>query len=262
MVPVEWPFDHIVGVIDLLDGKAVHAVAGLRAKYRPVSFCDGDAGKLIQYYHRLGIRSFYIADLDSIAGGPLQASLLQELGSDLDGDLLVDPGWSGSESDDVLEVIGELADEHSFLGVIAATETLHSPLMLNRLVDHLAAEKVWLGLDFRAGEFRVSPQLADQEIFGRAGSSANGNSDAAVNPHVWVTHATQLGINGLVILDVAAVGQSGGPVTGELCRQVRDANPGVSLWSGGGIRDASDAHGLMRQGCDRCLVATALHHHK
>jgi phosphoribosylformimino-5-aminoimidazole carboxamide ribotide isomerase len=260
VVPVEWPFENMVGVIDLLGGKAVHAIAGQRAKYKPVSFCDGDAGKLLQYYHRLGIRSFYIADLDSIGGGQLQAGLLQELGSQVDGDLLVDPGWSGSESYEVLEVIGELVDENSGCGVIAATETLRSPLMLNRLVERLAAEKVWLGLDFRAGELRVSQQFVDQVKSGPVGAYANGNSDAAVDPHVWVTHATQLGINGLVILDIAAVGQSGGPVTGEVCRQIRDANPEVSLWSGGGIRDAADARRLMRQGCDGCLVATALHH--
>ena len=114
---MEWPFENMVGVIDLLGGKAVHAIAGERAKYKPVSFCDGDAGKLLQYYQRLGIRSFYIADLDSIGGGQLQAGLLQELGAHVDGDLLVDPGWSGSESYEMLEFIGELADGHSGCGV-------------------------------------------------------------------------------------------------------------------------------------------------
>ena len=120
---MEWPFAHLVGVIDLLGGKAVHAIAGQRAKYQPVRFCDGDAGKLVQHYREIGVRSFYVADLDAIGGGPLQAGLLRELGASVDGDLLVDPGWSGSEPDEVLDVIGELIDEHSCLAVIAATET-------------------------------------------------------------------------------------------------------------------------------------------
>ena len=63
----------VVGVIDLKDGTAVHAVRGERERYRPVSSAiggdDGDALALARGFREaLGIEEVYVADLDAIVG--------------------------------------------------------------------------------------------------------------------------------------------------------------------------------------------------
>ena len=63
----------VIGVIDLKDGVAVHAVRGERQSYRPVrsGLVEGadpvDVARALR--DRLGLRELYVADLDAIAGG-------------------------------------------------------------------------------------------------------------------------------------------------------------------------------------------------
>ena len=63
----------VVGVIDLKDGTAVHAVRGERERYRPVSSViagdDGDPLALARAFRsELGLDDLYVADLDAIGG--------------------------------------------------------------------------------------------------------------------------------------------------------------------------------------------------
>src|SRR4051794_34340535 len=76
----------ILGVIDLLAGRAVHARAGDRAQYRPVesvagsSIAPGNALELAHFYvHRVGLRELYVADLDAILGRAPHATLISRL---------------------------------------------------------------------------------------------------------------------------------------------------------------------------------------
>jgi uncharacterized protein related to proFAR isomerase len=66
----------LIGVLDLLAGRAVHARAGRRTRYAPVqavagsSIEAGDALALARaYMERLGLTELYAADLDAILGG-------------------------------------------------------------------------------------------------------------------------------------------------------------------------------------------------
>ena len=91
------------------------------------------------------------------------------------------------------------------------------------------------------------------------GKGSNGwLAEFCTKPSRWVDHAVALDLHRVVILDIAAVGKQVGTVTGEVCCSIRQAYPKLTIWSGGGIRNASDANQLIRQGCDRCLIATAL----
>lgn len=268
----EWPFRQIAGVIDLAGGKAVHAIAGERAGYQPVQSCGGDPVTLVRQYRELGVRAFYIADLDAIGGQGLQATLLDEMAAEIDGDVLIDLGWSGAESEPVVQAISALVDSHPYLGIIAATETANSPTALDRLAECIAGARIWLGLDFREGQLVVSQNLKDHWL-DRNTQSADALDAAAVdggdripggdagfctNSMHWIDHAIALEIRRMVILDIATVGKQMGTVTGEVCCKIKQANPNLSIWSGGGIRNVADANQLIQQGCDRCLIATAL----
>jgi len=275
----DWPFRRLVGVIDLAGGKAVHAIAGERSSYQPVQSCGGDPVALVRQYRGLGIRSFYVADLDAIRGQPLQTTLLDEMAAEMEGDILVDLGWSGAESKPVVQAVTALVESHPCLGIIAATETADSPTALDRLAECIAVTRICLGLDFRQGQLVVSKKLKDcgrdrnAQTAAAFDAAAVAFDDAAVDrgndipewniefctesTH-WVDHASTLGIHRMVILDIATVGKQVGTVTGDMCRSIKQANPNFSIWSGGGIRHASDANQLIQQGCERCLVATAL----
>src|SRR5689334_11459495 len=76
----------IIGVLDLLAGQAVHAVAGRRERYQPVRPIEGafstsgDSRALARFYiDRLGVDALYVADLDAIQAGPPQIELLSSL---------------------------------------------------------------------------------------------------------------------------------------------------------------------------------------
>lgn len=269
----KWSFGELAGVVDLSRGRAVHAIAGDRPCYEPIPACGGDAIALVQKYRELGIRSFYIADLDAISGQSLQAALLDEMAGEADGDVLVDLGWSGTESEAVVDVIAALVESHSHLGVIAASETARSPKSLNRLAEHVASERICLGLDFRRGHFLISDKLKNEMHHPHARSELDGDEEMSkrgmsVNelapdfgtiPSHWISHAITLEIQRLVILDLASVGKQVGAVTANVCRDIKQTYPNLRIWSGGGIRNPSDANHLIQQGCDRCLIATALH---
>ena len=61
----------VIGVLDLLGGRAVHARAGRRDSYEPVRGGDGVA--LARWYMRdVGLTELYAADLDAILGRPRQ----------------------------------------------------------------------------------------------------------------------------------------------------------------------------------------------
>ena len=72
----------IVGVIDLMGGVVVRAVAGRREAYRPIvsPLCPGcDPLEVAQALLDLGVRELYIADLDAIAGAEPAWDILASL---------------------------------------------------------------------------------------------------------------------------------------------------------------------------------------
>src|SRR3989442_10767132 len=76
----------VIGVLDLLAGRAVHARAGRRDAYGPVQPAAlplgeaGNARALAQaYVERLGLTELYAADLDAIVGAAPQDTLVASL---------------------------------------------------------------------------------------------------------------------------------------------------------------------------------------
>src|SRR3954469_2270399 len=144
----------VVGVIDLKDGLAVHAVRGERERYRPVSSVltgeDGDPLALARALRsELGLEELYVADLDAITGAgalsPAIAALAQEA------QLMVDAGVSEPERARELLALGARR-------VIVGTETLSGPAALGQLLD---VGSVVLSIDLRDGRLlSPDPQLA------------------------------------------------------------------------------------------------------
>jgi phosphoribosylformimino-5-aminoimidazole carboxamide ribotide isomerase len=228
----------VVGVIDLKDGTAVHAVRGERERYRPVSGViggdDGDAPALARgFREQLGLEEVYVADLDAIAGGGAgHCALLRALAAEAR--LMVDAGVTEPAAARALLELGVQR-------VIVGTETLSGAAALDGLLAALPAGALILSVDLRDGRV-LSPDGALAGL---------GALDA-------VARLQRPGLREAIVLDLARVGSGAGPDVA-LIAELHDAFPRLELLAGGGVRDVDDLRALDAAGAAGALVATALH---
>jgi phosphoribosylformimino-5-aminoimidazole carboxamide ribotide isomerase len=218
----------VVGVIDLKDGAAVHAVRGERERYRPVHSVlageDGDPLALARGYRSIGLEEIYVADLDAITGAGSNRDAIRALANEAR--LMVDAGVTEPER------ARELGD----VRVIVGTETLSGPLD-----PLLAVGNVVLSIDLRDGRvLSPDPRLA--------GLTAPEALERLHDPR----------LRDVIVLDLARVG-SGAGFDVDLIAELHAAHPELQLLAGGGVRDAEDLRALAAAGAAGALVATALH---
>lgn len=233
----------LIGVIDVMNGVAVRAVAGRREEYKPVRsrLCDAADPRRIAaaYRERYGIEDLYVADLDGILGAALNTEVIRGLVAD-GFRVAVDAGLR--TGDDAARLI-DLGVE----SVVAGLETTSGPSLLEDLVGGVGRDRLVFSLDLRQGV-----PLADPATWAEASWDAD-------SPLRIVRRVNQLGIERLIVLDLHAVGTAIGPATTDLCSTIKSELPSVRLWSGGGIRNAADIERLLAAGVDGVLVASALH---
>jgi phosphoribosylformimino-5-aminoimidazole carboxamide ribotide isomerase len=232
----------IIGVIDVLSGRAVHARAGVRERYAPVQTAAGrpiDSGNVQTlarvYTDLLGIREIYAADLDAILGHRPQEDVTRELAS-LGTPLWLDAGIRSAE--DARQAIA--------LGVsraIVGLETLPSLEALPDICAAVGTDRLAFSLDLRDGQ----PIVVN-------GAHAAGPRSAEEIAGLAVASGT----NTLIVIDLARVGTGRG-VDVDLLGRIRAASPGLSLVAGGGISGWDDLVQVAKAGCSAALVATALH---
>lgn len=232
----------LLPVIDLRGGVVVRGVAGQRHLYRPVVSQLAPSSEplpIASAFARLGFRDVYVADLDAIAGGPpawqdyrtLAATGLR---------LWLDAGAASPEM--ARRVMEWEAGAKSLEALIVGTESLRNADDLLEILAIARPERVVLSIDLRGGEL-----VAAAEAWHRA------------RPLEVVQATYDWGCRRFLVLDVAAVGMANGTPTHNLCRTMKAQYPQIQLVSGGGVRDAADVVALTAVGCDRVLVATALH---
>ena len=231
----------VLGVLDLLAGRAVHARGGRRDSYEPVRTVagvaiDGDAVELARTYLRhLGLTEFYAADLDAIANRPPQDTLVASIAA-LGAPLWLDAGIASvAAARHALELAAAV--------VVVGLETMPSYDALAEICASAGGDRVAFSLDLRDGE-----PVVDSEA-----SAIRGEP-----PHVVAARAAAAGVGALIVIDLARVGMGTG-IDLALIARVREAAPGLTLLAGGGVRGADDLARLADAGCDGALVATALH---
>jgi len=239
----------VLGVLDLLGGRAVHARGGRRDSYEPVQgtglrtgtetrppYAPGDAVALARWYMReVGLTELYAADLDAIANRPPQNALVAALAA------LGAPLWLDSGAASVADARHAL--ELAAAVVVVGLETLPSYDALAEICASAGGDRVAFSLDLRDGEPVV----------------ASGASGIRGEPaHGVAARAAATGVGALIVIDLARVGTGAG-VDLALIARVREAVPGLTLLAGGGVRGAEDLERLSDAGCDGALVATALH---
>jgi phosphoribosylformimino-5-aminoimidazole carboxamide ribotide isomerase len=231
----------IIGVIDLLGGRAVHARAGRRDEYPPVlsaagtDIGSGDAVALARtYVDRLGLAELYAADLDAILGRAPQDALVAAVAA-VGVPLSLDAGVTSTDAARRALALGAAR-------VVVALETLPSYEALADICAALGGERVAFSLDLRDG----NPVVADRGV--PPGEPA----------HVVAARALDAGAGSVIVIDLARVGTGRG-LDLELIARVRAATPGLTLLAGGGVSGREDLVQLADAGCDGALVASALH---
>ncbi len=228
----------IIPVLDVCRGQVVHAVAGRRDEYRPI------VSRLVASTEPLtvadamrqcvGTTEIYLADLDAIAGGSRQLVLIGRL-AERGYRVWVDAGLHWADEAKALFDVG--ADV-----VIAGLETLE-------VIEEIGLMEV----DFH-GRVAVSFDMRDGQPVVRDKRFRRRTADQLACELVG-----QMGVQRLILLDLARVGTSKGPGMTGLCRRLRAVSPTLQLVIGGGVRGPEDLPPLADCGADAVLVATALH---
>jgi phosphoribosylformimino-5-aminoimidazole carboxamide ribotide isomerase len=237
----------IIPVLDLSQGVAVHARAGDRSRYQPVSSvlapdAAGDPVALLRAYREiLGAAECYIADLDAIQGGAIQRSILRELAqfeTGFSGPLLVDAGTHQPAGS--FEVLACGASE-----VVVGLESLHAFADLAAIVELAGASRVVFSLDLRLGTPILHPAMQDVE---------------GVHPDAMslASQAVDAGVRTLLVLDVGRVGTGCGVDLGML-EALHRRFGAERLLAGGGVLTRRDLDRMRDAGCDGVLVASAVH---
>jgi phosphoribosylformimino-5-aminoimidazole carboxamide ribotide isomerase len=242
MMPFESdPKMRIIGVIDIRNGRAVHARGGRREEYAPIAVAagtriDGDPAALGRVYVDVfGVTELYLADLDAIAGGPtaMNGDAIRQLTA-LGAPVWVDAAVATAAAASAVLEAGSAA-------VVVGLETLPSFEALTEIVQVVGGQRVAFSLDLRGGVPIVPPTVA------HAASSA---SEIA-------QRAADAGVGTIIVLDLARVGTGAG-IDLDLIAAARRAAPGVAVFAGGGVRSSEELTQLAAAGCDGALVATAL----
>jgi phosphoribosylformimino-5-aminoimidazole carboxamide ribotide isomerase len=253
----------VIPVLDLLDGQAVRAVRGERARYRPIesSLCATseplavahallDATNTDTFSPTLA-RTLYIADLGAILGqgdhATQVAALLDTLAHHPGIEIWLDAGYTNLASMHTLFERIEAARQirtrpRATLVPVFGTESLRDPHALRDA--EAAGFAPVLSLDHRAGC-----------LIGNHGTPVDPTVAAAVQltPSAWPSR--------VIVMTLDHVGSYDGPDLTTFA--AIQAQAGERLVMGaGGIRHAADLSAAAQSGAAAWLVASAIHDHR
>ena len=218
----------IIFVLDLLDGKAVHAIKGERSKYRPVQDSMAcDSAEPLDIVSTVEPLEVYIADLDRLQGRGNNFGLIRQVSKKTA--TMVDIGVENM--DDVEKAVGISGT------VVVGTETASLDLIKT------AAQKF-------GNRINVSVDIKNGKVLTK-------DAGLMLEPEELVRMLNDYDIGDIIILDLDRVGTGMGIDTDFLRRIVGISRHSILL--GGGVKDMDDIYALEEIGVRGALVATAVH---
>jgi len=226
----------IIPVIDVLEGRVVHAVRGRRKEYQPLksNLCAStNPVDVAAALKALGFVELYVADLDAITRGQANFSIFKNIADKTGFELMVDAGV------DTLKK-AESVLESQVSKVIIGTETLPSISLIAEAIRLFGSDRVVVSLDL----------MGERVISGF-------KLGALKDPVAFLREFQEAGVSQIIVLDLARVGSGEGgnvPFLREVLRNIK-----ANVYVGGGIRDIKDLVELKGVGVFGVLIATALH---
>lgn len=221
----------IIFVLDILNGNAVHAVRGERAKYRPVKgsvVCKSSAP--VDIISEVSPTEVYIADLDYLQHIGDNFALIGRISEMTK--TMVD---IGPENMDDVEKCSGIADT-----VIIGTETASFDLIA------AAANRF-------PGRINVSIDMKNGKVLTK-------DRELEMKPRELIKKLNDYDIKDIIILELSKVGTSAG-IDVDFLQEVAGLS-NHNILAGGGIRDMNDIYALEKIGVSGALVATAVHNGK
>ena len=226
----------IIPVIDILDGKVVHAVKGERNKYRPVKSIltksphPLDVAKVFK--EKLGLTKLYIADINSILEKGNNFRYIEEIKEKLNPVLLLDYGIK-----DFKDLYKEIIDIIDY--VILGTETINSVKVVEEAIKKIRPDKLFVSIDIKGQLLTSCKEIK--------------------NPLDAVNLFRKMGIKNFIILDLNSVGTMLGLSTPikNLVREITTGNLYIAI--GGGVKNMNDIDYLKKFNVNAVLTATSLH---
>lgn len=216
----------IIPVLDLKGGQVVRAERGLRDLYRPIETPLSASPDVVSVAAGLRtlhpFRTFYVADLDAIAGGkPNDAALAALRAMDRPPELWVDAGYGDA---------GALAAalDRPWLRPVLGSESQAGDALVRRFAGH---PRMILSLDFTAAGFQGPAAVLDS---------------AALWPQT------------VIVMTLARVGAGAGPDF-ERLGSIKARAGNRAVVAAGGVRGEADLRALASLGIAGALVATCLH---
>lgn len=227
----------IIPVIDILNSRAVHAIKGERANYKPLKsilFKSTNPIKIIQILKDdHDFNEFYIADLDAIVRKKPNFRIIKEIIEISGIDVMIDPGIVNLE--DILNY-----SKYEFNNLILGLETIKSLKVINEGLKFLGQNKLIISIDMYKGKV-----LSNTEEFKNQ------------KPITVVKKIETIGIKELILLDLYRVGQKIGGIP-PLFLELSNAFNG-NIIVGGGIKNHKDIIRYKEQNFSGVLIATALY---
>lgn len=214
----------VIPVLDIMNGLVVHAVAGIREKYRAlrnsVIVNSASPYDLLRKLKNLGFDEVYIADLDSILRAGENIEVISKALS-LGFRVLADIGVKGVRMKDKPK-----------LELVIGTEYLSSPEQLKELKNRS------ISIDVYHGKVKFKDKRHDI--------------------HGVLKKIKNITYSNVLVIFLNLVGTFKGPDF-ELIKLVLDNVSSKEIIVGGGIRGVEDLKKLENIGISKVLVASALH---
>ena len=226
----------IIPVIDILNGKVVHAIKGQRRNYQPlesVLLKSTEPVEVAKGFKALGFTELYVADLDAIIDCSMNFQTLKNIVDKTGLKLMVDAGITS-----ILRAKKLLDLDISKL--IIGTETLQSKKFVEQTVEIFGSDRVIVSMD-----------LKGEKVVVKLGF------DGCLNPICLMQDFKRMGVSQVIILDLLRVGSGEGVNVDFLMKVISEV--GINVFVGGGVRDINDLVKLKNIGVSGTLIATALH---
>lgn len=225
-----------------MNGQVVRAVGGRRDEYKPI-YCPftasrkaHDIASAVLQHSRAN--ELYVADLDAIGG---KANVSQEVQAVVA--MWTIPTWIDAGIGRKLRVANLPKLPH--IRPVIGSETCATPNDLSAAIAEVGERPLAFSIDLKAGRL--------------LGNWQNWGLDGAHDVLRLARRVIELGVNALIVLDLARVGTGTGTGTEPLLRAIRIEFPELDLIAGGGVRTWADIERLGEAGADGVLVASALH---
>ncbi len=226
----------IIPVIDILNGRVVHAIKGQRQNYQPlesVLFKSTEPLEVAKGFKALGFTELYVADLDAIIDCSADFEVFKRIVEVTGVHLMVDAGVTSLERAQKLLSSGVSK-------LIIGTETLHAKSFVSQAVEIFGSERVVVSLDLKGDKVLVKLGF-----------------DGCKSSICLLKDFKQMGVSEAIVLDLLRVG-SGEGINVDFLKKVID-EVGVDVYVGGGVRDIEDLIEIKNLGVMGALIATALH---